>query len=144
MPRAKKCWRAKVREIYDSLDELTAYDRNYDICARLGFPDPAELWESNPRISGSVYPEDLRVVDSSPAKRTPVKVRIRPDGAAGPHLVGKLPKSLRTFPIEEIVFRVKTRKSDKFKILQVLDGGRWRPVWACNPGFFRAHFATIA
>lgn len=144
MPRAKKCWRSRVRALYDSLDELEAYDRNYGICARLGFPDPAELWESNPTISGSVYPEDLRVVDSSPAKRTPVKVRVRPDGAAGPHLVGLLPKSMRSTSVLDIVFRVKTRKGDGFKILQVLTEGCWKPVWACNPTFFKLHFKAVA
>lgn len=140
MALAKKRWRARVREIYDSLEELQAYDRNYGICSRLGFPDPAELWEANPRIEGSVYPADLRVVPSADAKRQPVKMQVKPDGMAGPHLVGKLPAGLRGVPVEEIVFRVKTRKGDGFKILQVLSEGRWRPVWACNPTFFKLHF----
>jgi len=143
MPLAKKCWRARVREIYDSPEELEAYDRNYRICARLGFLDVAELWETNPKIEGSVYPADLRVVPSPDAKRQPVKVQIEPEGAAGPYLVGLLPKSMSGVSARDIVFRVKTRKDDGFKILQVLTEGRWRPVWACNPTFFKQHFRAV-
>jgi hypothetical protein len=142
MAMAKKCWRARVREVYDSVDELRAYDRNYGICSRLGFSDAAELWETNPRIEGSVYPADLRVVNSG-VVRQPVKVRVRPEGAAAAYLVTRMPKSMRAVSVRDVVFRVKSRKGDGFKILQVLSDGRWRPVWACNPSFFKVQFQVV-
>ena len=64
-------WQQRVQEVYDSFEELEAFDQTYGIVSRLGFPDAATLWDANPVISGSTDPRDLKVVaeSKSPAAR---------------------------------------------------------------------------
>ena len=52
-------WKAKVREVYSSLEELRAYNRTYGIAARCGHRSALSLWRSNPKLQGSVYPADF-------------------------------------------------------------------------------------
>jgi hypothetical protein len=55
-------WKARVRDTYSTLGELEAYDETYGIVKRLGYRSARRLWDANPVIGGSVYPEDLRVM----------------------------------------------------------------------------------
>lgn len=55
-------WKARVRDTYSTLEELEAYDETYGIVKRLGYRSARGLWDANPVIGGSVYPEDLRVM----------------------------------------------------------------------------------
>jgi hypothetical protein len=55
-------WKARVRDTYSTLEELEAYDETYGIVKRLGYRSARRLWDANPMIGGSVYPEDLRVI----------------------------------------------------------------------------------
>lgn len=54
-------WKARVREVYASLEELQRYDEMYGIVERAGFESAEELWEANPMIGGSVQPSDFGV-----------------------------------------------------------------------------------
>lgn len=55
-------WTDKIQNVYSSYEEFVAYDEIYLISSRLGFTDREELWETNPMISGSTNPHDLRIV----------------------------------------------------------------------------------
>jgi hypothetical protein len=57
-----KGWQARVRKVYESLEDLRAWDQMYGIASRLGYTTPEALWEANPTIRGSVEPGDLEVV----------------------------------------------------------------------------------
>jgi len=59
-----KGWQARVQEVYDSYEEMLAYNMNFGISQRLGFKTTKAAWETNPLIQGSVNPEDFRVVIS--------------------------------------------------------------------------------
>ena len=54
-----KTWKAKLRKVYRSLEELKAYDRVYGVVYRLGFTTAEEAWEKNPLIGGSVHSKDF-------------------------------------------------------------------------------------
>jgi hypothetical protein len=54
-------WQAKLHSIYSNYREFCSYDSMYGIAKRLGFSDPKIAWETNPRIQGSVNPEDLQI-----------------------------------------------------------------------------------
>jgi hypothetical protein len=62
-------WKARVRKVYSSLEELEAYDEIYGIVRALGYRSARKLWEDNPFIGGSVYPEDFRLM--RPEERLP-------------------------------------------------------------------------
>jgi len=55
-------WKSTVQNNYGSFDSLVSHDDLYGIVTRLGFRDARHLWDANPRITGSVYPRDLKVV----------------------------------------------------------------------------------
>lgn len=55
--KPRQTWRAKVRDTYASLAELTAHDEIYGIARRCGFDSPDEMWQANPRIGGSTDPQ---------------------------------------------------------------------------------------
>lgn len=57
-----KTWKARLRKVYSSLEDLKAYDRVYGIAYRLGFTSAEDAWKVNPVIGGSVHPEDCKVV----------------------------------------------------------------------------------
>jgi hypothetical protein len=57
-----KGWQDKLQNVYQSLEELISYDGIYGICKRLGYEDPAQCWEENPTIQGSINPSDLKKV----------------------------------------------------------------------------------
>lgn len=61
-------WTDTVQNTYGSLEELEAFDEIYGIVKRLGFESAVDLWEKNPKISGSTNPEDLKVVESKRRK----------------------------------------------------------------------------
>lgn len=54
-----KTWKARVRDTYDSLDELKAYDRAYGVVRRCGERSAKALWNKNPLIGGSTDPRDF-------------------------------------------------------------------------------------
>ena len=54
-------WKAKLHSIYANYQEFCSYDSMYGIAKRLGFSDPKIAWEANPKICGSVNPEDLSI-----------------------------------------------------------------------------------
>jgi hypothetical protein len=56
-----RLWKQRVRKVYESLEDLKAWDEIYSICKRLGFSSCEKLWEENPVLCGSVNPEDFAV-----------------------------------------------------------------------------------
>jgi hypothetical protein len=61
-PQKQKGYRQRLRAVYDNdLEQFQRYDEVYCIASRLGLT-VEEAWEANPVISGSTYPEDLRIV----------------------------------------------------------------------------------
>jgi hypothetical protein len=67
-------WKDRLRRVYDNdFGQFEAYDSIYGIAKRLGFGSAQEAWEKNPVISGSVYPEDLRVVGSEEVVASAIK-----------------------------------------------------------------------
>lgn len=59
-----KKWKAKVKSIYSSLEDLKQYDQIYGIAARCGYDNCADLWNDNPKIQGSVNPGDFGLADN--------------------------------------------------------------------------------
>lgn len=55
-------WRAKLRTVYDSLEEFKAYAEVYDMPRRLGFRTAEAAWKANPLVEGSTEPRDYRRV----------------------------------------------------------------------------------
>jgi len=55
-------WKARVRKVYYSLEELIGYDETFNIAERLGYSSCESLWKENPVIGGSVNPEDFCVM----------------------------------------------------------------------------------
>ena len=55
-------WQATLRKVYSDYDEFVAYSEMYGIAKRLGFASEKQAWKVNPRIMGSINPEDLRRV----------------------------------------------------------------------------------
>lgn len=64
-------WKARLRRVYDNVEELSAYNNVYNVCARLGFASPAEAWAANPMLRGSVDHRDFSVVRESVQRRKP-------------------------------------------------------------------------
>jgi len=59
----KHGWTGRLRSNYDNdFEQFKGYDEVYNIAQRLGFDTPEAAWEANPKVYGSVYPEDLHVV----------------------------------------------------------------------------------
>jgi len=56
-----KLWKARVRKVYESLEDLKMWDEVYNIAKRLHYRDCETLWEENPIICGSVNPADFSV-----------------------------------------------------------------------------------
>jgi len=56
-----KLWKQRVRKVYESLEDLIAWDEIYSICTRLGYSSCEELWDENPILCGSVNPSDFSV-----------------------------------------------------------------------------------
>ena len=56
-----KLWKARVKKIYESLEDLKRWDEIYNIAKRLFYSDCETLWKENPIICGSVNPEDFAV-----------------------------------------------------------------------------------
>lgn len=63
-----KTWKAKVREVYSSLDELRAYNRIYGVVRRCGARSAKSLWNENPLIGGSTDPRDFGKVKETIAQ----------------------------------------------------------------------------
>jgi len=59
-----KGWRDRLRNGYENLEEFESYCETYGLHTRLGFDTPAEAWEANPTVEGSVVPSDFRKVDT--------------------------------------------------------------------------------
>jgi len=57
-----KGWQDKLQNVYNSLNELIAYDEIYNICKRLGYDSPEECWNDNPTVQGSVKPSDFKKI----------------------------------------------------------------------------------
>jgi len=62
-------WKARVKKVYSSLEDLRAYDEMYGICARCGYASPEAMWLANPKIQGSTNPKDLGVADETKGKK---------------------------------------------------------------------------
>jgi hypothetical protein len=56
-------WKARVRNVYASVDELRAYDDIYNIAKKCGFDCHKKLWEENPLIGGTTDPRDFGAVE---------------------------------------------------------------------------------
>ncbi len=70
----KHPWKDRLRHVYDNdFEQFSGYCDSYAIAERLGFASAEEAWQANPMISGSVYPEDLRVVDSTEVVASAIK-----------------------------------------------------------------------
>lgn len=54
-------WKQRVREIYDSLEELKRHDEIYRVVSRLGYQSAEELWRCDPLLTGSVLADDYAV-----------------------------------------------------------------------------------
>lgn len=71
----KGAWKQRLRSVYDNdFEQFEVYNNAYNIAKRLGFTDAKDAWETNPMISGSVYPEDLRVVGSAEVVASAIKI----------------------------------------------------------------------
>lgn len=57
----RQTWKARVRETYSTIEELRSYDRTYGIVKRCGYRSARKLWNDNPLIGGSVYPQDFGI-----------------------------------------------------------------------------------
>lgn len=57
-----KGWQANLQKVYSNYSEFVEYSQMYGIAKRLGFASDKQAWKVNPRIMGSVNPEDLRRV----------------------------------------------------------------------------------
>jgi hypothetical protein len=60
-------WRCRLRKVYSSFAEYLAYDRCFNLSARLGFESAEDAWEANPMVQGSTDPETYRVVENKRA-----------------------------------------------------------------------------
>ncbi len=64
----KHGWTGRLQSTYDhDFEQFKGYDEVYQIAKRLGFATAEEAWEANPKVYGSVYPEDLHVVGAKEA-----------------------------------------------------------------------------
>lgn len=63
-----KTWKAKVRNVYSSLEELQHHDSVYEIAKRCGYKSCKTLWEKNPMIGGSTDPKDFGIVKAKKKK----------------------------------------------------------------------------
>jgi hypothetical protein len=54
-----KLWKMRVQKVYQSLEELIAYDEIRAIADRCGYGSCESLWNDNPMIQGSVNPSDF-------------------------------------------------------------------------------------
>ena len=56
-----KTWKvkARVRKVYESLEELQSFDAVYNVAARCGYKSAEAMWKHNPTIGGSVNPADF-------------------------------------------------------------------------------------
>lgn len=54
-----KTWKKRVRQVYDSLEDLQAWDEVYNVVKRCGYSSAKKLWEANPIIGGSTNPKDF-------------------------------------------------------------------------------------
>ena len=61
MSKAKKLWKMRVHKVYKTFEDLKAYDEMFGIAKRAGFKSAQALWDENPILHGSVYPEDFGV-----------------------------------------------------------------------------------
>ena len=52
-------WKTKVQKVYDSLEELKAYNNLYGIVKSCGYESAEKLWEDNPLLQGSTDPKDF-------------------------------------------------------------------------------------
>jgi len=59
---SKMTWKMRVRNAYDSFEELKIYNEVYNIASRCGYTSCEEMWEENPIIGGSIHPEDFGLV----------------------------------------------------------------------------------
>jgi hypothetical protein len=53
----EQTWKAKVKDVYASLEELASYDSIYGIARRCGFEACEDMWAANPLIGGSTDPK---------------------------------------------------------------------------------------
>jgi len=53
-----------LQENYSSYLEFESYSEMFGLHVRLGYDSPAEAWEYNPLIQGSVNPSDFRSVNN--------------------------------------------------------------------------------
>ena len=58
-------WVARLSEVYSDFDEFAAYDEIYGLSKKLGFDSTEDAWLTNPKISGSVDPEEYKRVRES-------------------------------------------------------------------------------
>lgn len=54
-----KKWKARVRSVYSSLEELKQYDSKYGIVGRCHYDSAEKLWEDNPKLEGGINPADF-------------------------------------------------------------------------------------
>lgn len=59
----RQTWQRTVRENYETLEELRAYDSIYKVAKRCGFPSAKALWDANPVIGGSSNPSDFGLAE---------------------------------------------------------------------------------
>jgi len=55
-------WQGRIQEVYATFSEFADWCNNYNNHVRLGFGSPAEAWDANPMVQGSVNPADYRKV----------------------------------------------------------------------------------
>lgn len=66
LPSGRIGWRARLREVYGSAEDLAAWDGCYGLLERLKFASPEEAWEADPIIQGGVDPADYSVAGVDP------------------------------------------------------------------------------
>jgi hypothetical protein len=62
-------WKAKVQDVYDSIEDLEGWDALYGVVARCGYESAEEMWEENALIGGSVNPSDFGRVKEKKSKK---------------------------------------------------------------------------
>ena len=55
-------WKDRLQNVYDSFEEFEAYSDMYGLAERLGYDDPMEAWDENPKIQGGTNPADYKKI----------------------------------------------------------------------------------
>lgn len=55
-------WQNWLRQLFDSQEAFVQVVKTYPLHTLLGYESPEKAWHDNPRVEGSIRPDDFRVV----------------------------------------------------------------------------------